>query len=69
MISEIKEGFKGRISAFERLAIIYEKQKQYNEALKVCDVAIEYYQDLKMYAIIEQFERRKKRLSKNSTPK
>jgi len=36
------EGFIGRIPAFERLAIIYEKQGKIEEALEICDKAITY---------------------------
>lgn len=61
-MSEIKRGFKGRIPAFEKLAIIYEKQQEYSKAIKVCYVAIEYYESLDMDEIIDGFQRRKIRL-------
>ncbi|GAA0362725.1 hypothetical protein GCM10008932_14040 [Alkalibacterium iburiense] len=61
-IKEIRNGFQARIPAFERLAIIYEKQKEYTKAIEVCDVAIEYYGSLDMDETIDGFERRKIRL-------
>lgn len=42
------EGFIGRVPAFERLAIIYEKQYKYNEAISICEKAIAYSRDLRM---------------------
>ena len=42
-ISKIKaEGFCGNIPAFNRLVIIFKKVKDYNSAIKVCDLAIAY---------------------------
>jgi hypothetical protein len=42
-ISKIKaEGFCGNIPAFNRLVIIFKKVKDYNSAIKVCDLAITY---------------------------
>ena len=35
--------FEGRIPAFERLIIIYDKQKDYDKAIEVCDMEISYY--------------------------
>ena len=35
--------FNGRIPAYERLAIIYEKQKDYDKAIDICDKACQYY--------------------------
>jgi hypothetical protein len=46
MSSEInsikKDGFIGNIPAFSRLAIIFEKQKEFEKAMNVCDLAIAY---------------------------
>lgn len=57
--ARIKEqGFIGNIPAFKRLAIIYEKQGKYDEAMNVCDRAIEYGQS------IQDFEERKIKLQK-----
>lgn len=61
-ISEAREGFQGRIPAFERLAIIYEKKKQYNKALEICDAAIEYYEKLNMNETVDGFIHRKTRV-------
>lgn len=56
-IEKIKErGFIGNIPAFKRLAIIYEKQGKYNEAIEICDKAIAYGQS------IQDFEDRKQKL-------
>ncbi|MGG7207117.1 tetratricopeptide repeat protein [Clostridium perfringens] len=35
-------GFDASIPAFKRLAIIYEKQKEYEKAIEICEKAIEY---------------------------
>lgn len=40
------EGFIGRIPAFERLAIIYERQGKIKEAIDICDQAIAYTKSL-----------------------
>lgn len=61
-MSEIRQGFKGRIPAFERLAIIYEKQKEYSKAIEVCNLAIGYYESLDMGETIDGLQRRKIRL-------
>jgi len=37
-----KNGFAGSIPAFSRLAIIFEKQKEFEKAINVCDYAISY---------------------------
>lgn len=43
-VSFLENGiFQGRIVSFERLVIIYEKQKRYDKAMEICDKAIEYY--------------------------
>jgi len=48
---KIKEaGFIGRIPAFSRLAIIYEKQKKYEEALAICDMAIAFKYEAAEYS-------------------
>lgn len=58
-IEEIKaNGFVGNIPAFGRLAIIYEKQKNYIKAIEICDKAITYYKG------DESFETRKQKLEK-----
>lgn len=35
--------FNGRIPAFERLAIVFEKNKNFDKAISICDSAINYY--------------------------
>lgn len=40
-----KQRFNGSIPAFSRLAIIYEKQKEYVQALEIVNEAINYYTD------------------------
>ncbi len=57
--------FSWNIPAFKRLAIIYEKQKEYSKAASVCDVAIRYYSIVKnLDAESEFIDRKKKILSK-----
>lgn len=57
---EIEKGFNGNIPAFKRLAIIYEKNKQYNKAVEICDMAINYYSNWSMDK--SEFENRKNKL-------
>ena len=58
-IEEIKKrGFIGNIPAFKRLAIIYEKQEKYDEAISICDRAITYGQS------VQDFEERKQKLQR-----
>lgn len=40
-----KHGFTGRISAFEKLIMIYQNSKDYEEALKYCDIALMHYKN------------------------
>ena len=61
-------GFKGNIPAFSRLAIIYEKSKEYGKAVAICDMAIRYYKRWDLET--SEFEDRKnKLLDKNKTVK
>ncbi|MBT2217994.1 TerB N-terminal domain-containing protein [Virgibacillus dakarensis] len=57
-----KEKFRGRIPAFSRLAIIYEKRKEYNYAIKISKQAITYYNNQGMET--SEFEKRIDRLQK-----
>ena len=50
--------FLGDIPAFKRLAIIYEKQKKYDEAIGVCLRAIEYYRTIGLYEAASEFQNR-----------
>lgn len=59
------DGFAGRIPAFERLAIIFEKQGNYKEAIEICEKAIVYSKNLKMN-ITEYSDRRDKLIAKLS---
>ena len=56
--------FMGIIPAFSRLAIIYEKNKRYNDAISVCDQAIRYYTGYGMSSASLEFEERKAKLLK-----
>lgn len=56
--------FIGVIPAFSRLAIIYEKNKKFNDALNVCDQAIRYYTSYGMPSQSQEFEERKEKLLK-----
>lgn len=58
------ESFLGRIPAFNRLVVIYEKNKKYNDALNVCDQAIRYYTSYGMPSASLEFEERKAKLQK-----
>lgn len=61
--------FDGRIPAFERLAIIYEKSKEYNKALDISAKAITYYSERKSKTEVEKFEKRIKRIKKRKAVK
>lgn len=54
--------FVGDIPAFKRLAIIYEKQKKYDEAIGVCHRAIEYYRNIGLYEDASDFQNRVQKL-------
>lgn len=57
---KIKEtGFIGRIPAFSRLSIIYEKQRKYHKAIEICDMAIEFKHEAAEYS-----ERKEKMVKK-----
>lgn len=62
-VLKAEEGFIGSIPAFKRLAIIYEKNGSYIEAVEICDKAINYYRRLGMDDV-EEFEKRKEKLLK-----
>ena len=63
-ISEITI-FRGNIPAFKRLAIIYEKEKDYEKAIDICNQAISYYNATDVPSQVEEFaERRQKLVSK-----
>lgn len=54
--------FNGRIPAFSRLAIIYEKRKNFTEAMTICDQAIEYYNSIDMSSSALEFKKRREKL-------
>jgi hypothetical protein len=51
-------GFIGRIPAFSRLAIIYEKLKKYEKAIEICDIAISFKHEA------EEYRQRKEKIVK-----
>ena len=62
-IEEIQP-FMGVIPAFKRMAIIYEKQKKYAEAISMCEQAMEYYREINAVEYFNEFEEREKKLKK-----
>lgn len=60
----VNDKFQGRISAFNRLAIIYEKKKEYTKAIEVSKQAVVYYQDLNDQVNLNDFVKRIGRLEK-----
>ncbi len=54
--------FEGRIPAFQRLAIIHEKAKSFDDAIAVCNSAISYYDSVGMSDLSEEFKQRKTKL-------
>lgn len=60
-ISEIKP-FYANIPAFKRLAIIYEKEKDYDSAISICDQAISFYAAGDIQSQVTEFTERKQKL-------
>ena len=60
-ISEIKP-FYANIPAFKRLAIIYEKAKDYDSAINICDQAISFYSAGNITSEVSDFSDRKQKL-------
>lgn len=60
-ISEIRPFF-ANIPAFKRLAIIYEKEKDYDSAIRICDHAISFYSSGNLQSQVLEFEERKQKL-------
>jgi hypothetical protein len=59
----VKRGIDIRIPSFERLAIIYEKQAKFQEAAKICELAISYnLEDSKKNGFEDRFEKLNKKL-------
>ena len=57
-LTEIKP-FSGSIPAFKRLAIIYEKEKDYDNAINICDQAMSYYESIMNQTLATEFEERR----------
>ena len=60
-ISEIRP-FYADIPAFKRLAIIYEKEHNYDEAINICNQAISYYNSGNIQSEVSEFSKRKQKL-------
>lgn len=58
--------FPGDIPAFKRLAIVYEKQKKYLDAIDICKQAIKYYKEIGLLAKVTEYEERKMKLEAKS---
>lgn len=58
--------FTGSIPAFKRLAIIYEKRKDYKSAINMCDRAIAYYSSINLQSLVSEFEERRQKLINKS---
>lgn len=59
--------FDGTIPAFKRLAIIYEKAKDFDSAINICKQAINYYTSIEMWSQTNEFlDRQDKLLTKKS---
>lgn len=54
--------FNGIITAFKRLAIIFEKQKEYEKAIQICEAAQQYYLSVNMTTTIYEFKERKEKI-------
>lgn len=65
MISKITP-FNGSIPAFKRLAIIYEKTKDFKSAIDICDQAISYYTSVNMPTMAFEFSERRMKLINKS---
>ena len=61
-ISKIDK-FNGNIPAFKRLAIIFEKEKDFQKAVEICEIAITYYRSLDMLQNVNEFKTRKDKLT------
>lgn len=61
MITEIRP-FYANIPAFKRLVIIYEKEKDYDSAITICDQAISFYEAGDMQSLALEFSERKQKL-------
>ena len=55
--------FYADIPAFKRLAIIYEKEKDYDSAMSICDQAISYYSGGNIQSQVSEFSERRNKLT------
>jgi len=61
-LEEIQQnGFQGRVVSFERLAIIYEKEHQFQKAIEICDLALAFYRN-EDYGFLNRKEKLEKKL-------
>ncbi len=60
-IAEIQP-FYANIPAFKRLAIIFEKEKDYDGAIRICEQAIVFYSSGNIQSQVLEFEERKQKL-------
>ena len=60
-IAEIQP-FYADIPAFKRLAIIFEKEKDYESATRICDQAISFYSTGNIQSQVAEFEERKQKI-------
>lgn len=56
--------FSGNIPAFKRLAIIYEKSKDFESTKGICDQAVAYYDGIGLNSAASEFAERKNKVSK-----
>ena len=54
--------FDGIIPAFKRLAIIYEKAKDFDSTINICEQAINYYTSIGMLSQANEFQERQDKL-------
>jgi len=60
-LADVKN-FNSNIPAFKRLAVIYEKHKDYSIAIGICDQAIAYYNGIGCSSVAIEFAERKSKL-------
>ncbi len=56
--------FDAVIPAFKRLSIIYDKRKEFEQGIAICNKAIEYYKSMNMLEEINEFSKRKDKMVK-----
>ncbi len=58
-----EEYFNGNITAYKRLAIIYEKNKDFQNAINICNEATNYYKAIGEKEVASEFEERKDKIN------